>query len=389
MIALPLRVQAPPAIKTLMVYLDEDCNLRCSYCFVSKKRRRMSAETADKVASFLFRDDVIGEQDEISVNFFGGEPFMALDPMEQLVGRCQQLARQHGKRVFFAATTNGTLTSPRIARVIEQARMTLLVSLDGDRAAATERRFACGRESHDLVVANLEPLRRAAKGRLVVRTTFHPSDFRLRRRVEFLVSLGVGSLVLCPVLDADWQGHEQALEREYQDLADWFIAEWRAGRTPPLELTWMLLRQWHWWRQGGSRPARPCEVGATLLGIDPDGNVLPCHRFLYRRSDWLGTVESPDLLGESRRPYLELDSSQLPDCSTCAARPVCGGGCRAVALSRGAGLHDVYSSHCITMRAHARAADRIYRELSDHGLTTYLERGQRMVTPAMQEFLTA
>ncbi len=389
MITLPLRVEHPPAVQTVMVYLDEDCNLRCSYCFVSKKRRRMSQETAEKVARFLFRQDVLVDQPEVSVNFFGGEPFMALERMEQLVERCQQLAREQGKRVFFAATTNGTLYSERIAALIQRARMTLLVSLDGDRAAASQRRFASGRESHDLVLANLPRLNQAAGGRLVVRSTFPRGDLRLRQRVEFLAALGVNSLVLCPVLDDDWEGHELALEREYQDLADWFIAEWRAGRTPPLELTWILLRQWHWFQRGGGPPSRPCEVGATLLGVDPDGNVLPCQRFLYRRSEWLGTVETPELLGGRRQPYLELDSSQMRGCAACPARPVCGGGCRAVARNQGLGLHETYASHCITMKAHARAAYRIYSELSGLGLAACLERDRRMVTPAMQEFLTA
>lgn len=367
---LPVHQQPPTKspVTTLMVYLTEDCNLRCTYCFVAKKKRSMTSETASKVVDFFLSPAVSGQARDLQLNFFGGEPFLDLDRMDEIVERASRLARSAGRRVYFSATTNGTILSDRIERRLRESSFALLLSLDGGPEITREDRpFVGGRSSHELVVKNFPRFLEATSGRVMVRTTFHPSAMRLVERLEYLLSLGAPSVFLCPVLDADWESSVHELNREYQELATWFLARCRAGEAPALEATWMLLRQWHSFFLGAARPDRPCPVGKDLMAVDPDGNVLPCHRFLYRRQDWLGTVEAPNLAG--RQPYLELHSSLLPpDCNECPAQPVCGGGCRLVALQRGLGLHDIYSGFCIPMRAHALAAFRIYRELAAEGL---------------------
>ncbi len=363
-----LQPVTPNPVRTLMVYLTEDCNLRCSYCFVAKKKRSMSAEVARKTVDFFLGPQVSGSERDLQINFFGGEPLLEVDRMEEILRRTSEQAARSGRRVDFSVTTNGTLFSERIAALIREFEMAVLYSLDGGPSITGEDRpFLSGRSSHDLVVSNLPRFLEASQGRLMLRTTFHPTALRLVERVEYLLSLGAPSISLCPVVDSNWEGFEAAIDREYDRLADWFLERCRAGELPPLELTWLLVRQWEWAHLGGQRPARPCPVGHSLMAVDPDGNVLPCHRFLYRRQDWLGTLDQPELDGRQR--FVELHSSQMaPDCDNCPARPVCGGGCRLVALQRGLELTATYSGYCIPMRAHARAAYRIYRELAQSRL---------------------
>ena len=368
---LPVRQTSPPVpVRTLMVYLDEDCNLRCHYCFVNKKRRRMSTETIHKIPEFAFRDDVAGRGRELQINFFGGEPFLAVDEMELLARLMRARARRQDRDVRFSVTTNGTIFSPSIARLISTYKMSILLSVDGDEQASLHRPTISGKNSFQQVLRNIPAFLEACQGRLTVRCTFHSEDYRLVDRVVFLQKLGVRSIALCPVLECDWVPHQEALEKEYRRLADWFLAQLAQGSHPPLELTWAYLKQWHLFQENPVRPRRPCELGYTLLGIDPDGNVLPCHRYLYRRHDRLGTLEQPELVGSKREQFLAIDSSRIPDCQNCMASPICGGGCRVAALSQGLGLHDAYLGHCIPMRAHASAVYHIYDQLTSHGRQT-------------------
>jgi radical SAM protein with 4Fe4S-binding SPASM domain len=163
--------------------------------------------------------------------------------------------------------------------------------------------------------------------------------------------------------ESPWHRHEAALDEAYQALAEWFIQAARRGALPPLEITLMLLRQLHVARNGGDRPARPCGVGTGLLGISPEGTVLPCHRFLYRPQDALGHVSVPELPPERLR-YVHLSAADMLGCNTCEARLVCGGGCRAVAVNFGLPLESgTTPGYCITTRAHHRAVSRIYDTL--------------------------
>lgn len=356
-------VYAPVTI--LMLYLTEECNLRCTYCFVEKKPRHMSSETMRKSIDFFLDRNVSGANHEISLTFFGGEPFTRLDLMEEAIAYARQRRPNVYKSVKFSATTNGTVASPRVERIIREARMSLLVSMDGGHGASAHRPFVSGRSSYELLARNL-PRLVAWSPSVVVRMTFHPQSLDLVGNVRHALEIGAPSIALCPVEEAPWKGHEQTLEDAYQALADYYIAEARAGRILPLEITNRYLRLHHAALHGAPRPARPCGVGTNLIGVDPDGHVMPCHRFLYRPKDWLGTVDRPEM-DEDRWKYVHLSSSDILGCDGCVAQPVCGGGCRAVALMSGRSLYDAHPGYCITTRAHVRAVHKIYNALTADG----------------------
>lgn len=361
-------LQKPPSytpVRTLMLYTTEDCNLRCTYCFVDKKPKRMSMETARKAVDFFLDRNISGGEYEINISFFGGEPFTELDVMEEVIRYAREPHPNTYKRVTFAATTNGTVANERVERIVRETQMHLLVSVDGGHGPSAYRPFVSGRSSYEALARNLPRLARWSPN-LMARMTFHPRALDLVENVKHVFALGAPRIALCPVVEEPWQDHVEELEQAYDRLADWYIDEARQERILSLEVTNTLLRQYHKYRVTGARPFRPCGVGTSQLGIDTEGHVMPCHRFLYRPHDWLGTVDSPQL-SESREKYVHLFSRDMLGCDRCMANTVCGGGCRVVALNAGLGLNEPHPSYCITTRAHARAVFRIYDTLSSEG----------------------
>ena len=135
--------------------------------------------------------------------------------------------------------------------------------------------------------------------------TFFPNSHSLEfvKNVEHARSLGVQTIHLCPVVEADWNGWEERLEQAYQELADWFIAEMRDQRQPGLEVTWNFLRILHRIKTGGSQEAfKPCNIGSSLIGIRHTGEITPCHRH-HDRKHWWGDVHQ-EALPEVRTSYL-------------------------------------------------------------------------------------
>lgn len=65
-------VHAP--VPNLVLY-TEDCNMRCTYCFVEKKRR-MTLETARRAWTSSCTREISGTRDTVNITFFGGEPFL-------------------------------------------------------------------------------------------------------------------------------------------------------------------------------------------------------------------------------------------------------------------------------------------------------------------------
>jgi len=380
-----IKQQAYTPVRTLNLYLTLACNLDCTYCFVQKRSTSMTSETARRAVDFFLDRNVSGALHSICINFFGGEPFLELDRMEEVVAYARRPRPNTYKKVTFSATTNGMFASPRAERVIRGARMSLLVSLDGGPHANASRPMVDGRSSYEVVARNLPRLVSWAKD-VVVRVTFHPQSLDLVGAVRAMLDLGAPAVALAPVQEADWSRHEDALEAAYVELAEWYVTEARRGRILPVEITNMLLRQHHAHRTAGApRPDRPCAVGASLLSVDPEGHVMPCHGYIHRPKDHLGTVEQP-ILSPERRHYTELASSHFLDCRGCVAEPICGGGCRVVVVASGRDLHGTHPAHCITMRAHARAVYRIYDTLRSERNTAFaaMLRGASRMSPTMQ-----
>jgi uncharacterized protein len=349
-------------VRNLMLYLTEDCNLRCSYCFVKKEPRTMTREVALRTLDYVLQRNISGGLFDLNVTFFGGEPFLgqALNRMQEVVDYAQQSRPNVYKTFRFAATTNGTLANARVEKVIKDGAMHLLISLDGGAGYNARRPMLSGRESYSLVAKNL-PRLSAWSPRCSVRMTFTPDPIDLVQRVREVLSIGpFSSLALCPVVEADWSGREEALEVAYEQLGDWFLQEVAQGRRPPLTITWLLLQKYIQRLGCQSPPQRPCPVGDSLLAVDTQGQVLPCHRFLHQRQ--LGTVYD-EHLPPARWQYVHLKTLEIEECPRCEARTVCGGGCRAVAQQAGYGMEGVHPNHCRLLRPHMRQVQRIYQAL--------------------------
>lgn len=362
---LSLPVQGEPQkyapVRTLMLYLTEECNLRCTYCFIKKEPRYMTRETALRTVDYVLQRNISGGEYNVALNFFGGEPFLAVDLMQEVVDYGQRVRPNVYKTFEFGTTTNGTLANARVEKVVRQSQMALMVSLDGGAESSRFRPFVSGRESYTMVRKNLPSLA-AWAGQCTVRITFTPDNLQFLKNVREVLSIAPVRIALAPVVEADWSGREDELEAAYEELGNWFLQEVKVGRRPPLEVTWNLMKMYIQHLHCQKRPARPCPLGDGLLAVDSYGNVLPCHRFLHRRDDRLGRVEDQELPLERWR-YVHQQTLEIPDCEGCVARTVCGGGCRAVALDAGYGLAGVHPNHCLLMRAHMRMVVRLYEEL--------------------------
>lgn len=361
---LPVLQPTYAPVRTLMLYLTEDCNLRCTYCFVKKSPRAMSLETARQAVDFYLHRNISGNLRDLNLTFFGGEPFLALDTMEAVVEHAAEAGRKAGKRVRFGATTNATFATPRVERLVRESRIHLLVSIDGGEEAMRQRPYLGGGSPYKAVARNLKRLVEWAPA-LTARMTYHPEALDLVANVERVLDLGAPAITLSPVVESDWRGYEERLEEAYSELADWFIREARSGRYVRLLGTWEMLRKTHAHTQGAARQTRPCPVGTSLVAVDPEGNLMPCHRYLYRPQDWFGRIDQPHFPPE-REKYVRLSTRALLGCDDCSANPVCGGGCRLVVVSERLDLETgIHPGHCLNTRAHARAVYRIYNTLME------------------------
>ena len=144
------------------------CNLGCDYCFVGKKKGFMTEETQDRLIAFA-RDHIAAHRPpSMHVDWFGGEPLLALPVIERLSGALLALCDAHEVSYQSQVITNGTVIGQRTADVLAKARVNRLqISLDGLPEVHDLRRpYKSGRGSSFAAIVNSLP---AVIGRFLIR----------------------------------------------------------------------------------------------------------------------------------------------------------------------------------------------------------------------------
>lgn len=144
----------------LILLPTEACNLRCVYCYESFKLKRMEPWVVTAVKRLL--DRRFPTLRRLSISWFGGEPLLAADLIEDIQGHVQRWAALHGALTGATdVTTNGTLLTRSVAgRLASLGVESYQVTFDGPREFHDRKRIhAGGRGTFDLIWNNLTALR--------------------------------------------------------------------------------------------------------------------------------------------------------------------------------------------------------------------------------------
>lgn len=109
----------------LIYILTYDCNFRCRYCDVGKRKEHMSKEIIQQ--SFRFIDSLPESININKVKFFGGEPLLRKSEMELVL---EHFPEKHHPRFF--VTTNTSLLDDDFMKMAEKQELTITCSIDGD-----------------------------------------------------------------------------------------------------------------------------------------------------------------------------------------------------------------------------------------------------------------
>lgn len=311
-------------LATLALNVSGDCNLRCDYCYLETPRGRgsltMSAQTARAAVDLLMRESFGGP--DLALVFFGGEPLLAPDVVEEAGRYAVRRAREEGRRLTLHMTTNGTLLTPDVTQMLDGLGVRVMVSMDGGRGPHdAHRRTADGDGSYDTIVENLSRL--PAGMRVCARATVTDGSPPLPELVGHLRGLGFDVVHLAPVsgrpLDAAFVDR---LMSELDELARDELAAVLAGEAPSVgNFAEPVLSL-----ELGRQRLASCGAGARYVSVAHSGRLYLCHRFAGDGRYGVGDVDG----GLDRRAagkLLDAFSRRARPCEGCWARELCGGPC--------------------------------------------------------------
>ena len=337
-------------VKALCLHVSHDCNLRCKYCFASTGdfgtgRKIMPPEIARQAIDWVVQKS--GKRHNIEVDFFGGEPLMAMDTVKATVDYARAHEEEWGKHFRFTMTTNGVLLDEENTKYFNENMDNCVLSLDGRREVNDRNRLTVnGKGSYDIIVPKfLKLIQQRDKNKdYYVRGTFTRDNLDFSEDVLSIADLGVNSISVEPVTADDSDPY--SIRKE--DLPKIF-AEYE-------KLAGIMLKRrdftfFHFNVDLSQGPCvikrmRGCGAGCEYVAVTPDGELYPCHQFVGKEEYRMGTVFDQNFNMDIANTFAGLNIYTREDCRNCWARFYCSGGCSAANLNANGDMRKPYEIGC-------------------------------------------
>lgn len=343
----PLRL-APARSHTLSAWLHitNDCNLRCTYCYVPKTAEAMDEATGIAAVEAVFRSAQRNGFRAVKLKYAGGEATLNFRLVQALHRHAMQLAERAGIALREVVLSNGVALTPAMIAFLRETGMRLMISLDGASAAHDAQRvFANGRGS-------FLPVSRAIDRALQLGLEPHLSITVTGRNAGALAEIVAFALDRNLAFNLNFYRESDCaaggLQAEHRQLVAGVRAAFAviAERLPERRLIDGLLD-----RSGFDQPhEHACGAGLTYLAVNHRGGVARCQMELDRA---VTTVADDDPLGHIRLEpggFQNTPSGDREGCAECTFRLWCAGGCPRLSYLA-AGRNDRRSPLCEVYQA--------------------------------------
>ena len=339
-----------PPITRMELFLTENCNLRCDYCFVEGKNREhaMSWETARRAIDLLIAESRSSE--DVAIMFMGGEPFLMFDVLRQAVEYAESRAAELGKKTNFSTTTNGTLFTEEMLSFCRDHRISFLLSLDGaPETHDRHRQTVSGRGSSKMILERL-PLMKKYQPYLGARMTVQKDAVRdICSNFEWLVDLGMNHFIIGPATGIDWSDEELQV---YEDQMRCVVDTYKRRKEEGAQINLDVLRQLD---QLYDKPGVwGCQAGRHSITVAADGDIYACSKMLglndlggvYRLGDLDHGITDVD----ARAELIGMWQKRTTKCMECDMRDACSGGCFATNYGATGSIYEPCESDCRILR---------------------------------------
>ena len=320
-------------IKALCLNVAHDCNLRCKYCFAStggygSRRAIMSPETAKRAIDFVIEKS--GKRHNIEVDFFGGEPLMAMDTVKETIAYARSIEEEKDKNFRFTITTNGMLLNPENTEYINTELKNAVLSLDGRKEVNDNMRpTAGGKGSYDIIVPKFQALvEQRGDQEYYLRGTFTKENLHFADDVLHICDdLGFKNVSVEPATGKDGDPLAITMEdlpvvfAEYEKLAKELL------KRPDVNFFHFYVDL----EQGPCviKRMRGCGAGNEYVAITPEGDIYPCHQFVGNDAFKMGNLYDGSFHTDIADQFGGVNIYTKEACRKCWAKFYCSGGCSA------------------------------------------------------------
>jgi len=350
----------------LAVVLTLACNFRCVYCYEDHVNISMDDRMSDQIIKLISRN-LVGKEN-LHIAWFGGEPLLCIDRIELMTQQIFKLVNHRAINYSARISTNGYLLSPRVAKILQDCRVTdVQITLDGPPDVHDSRRFLVGGLStFDQIYENIGTSI-GLFNRLTIRVNIDKRNF------ESIPSLLENYLY--PFREGIFLTFSAAMSPKCVDqIETWTI--------PPEEFWAVEKRLGSLADNLGFKVMRGYPIPCTSFCnayqsntylIDPYGLVNRCTKYLGHKSEYYGRLMSDGTIETNQNSVQALWGQWTPfndsECLFCKVLPLCMGGCL-LYLSSSKPKELTHRCFAKTDIVNSLLREKLFKQLVDSGKTS-------------------
>ena len=386
----------PIQFTSVTAFPTNDCNLRCDYCFIYKYERKfgsnryMTMDTAKRMITWLLASS--GSANQISVHWFGGEPLVAYPLIKEATEWAVDYMKGLPKSIRFGMTSNMTLIDDEVNEFLKKYNYGVLCSIDGNKQTHDAHRVhPDGSGSWDEAISGLKRIMSWMKEPPTVRWTVAKDGISsIVPATRDFWDMGIINIAHEFVYEVDWEDDEiTAMEIEFEKLIPDIIRNFKKGtRLEP-----KFLRDGSRGYILNRRMSDRCGLIRGDIGVDVDGNLFRCHRFIDQYEHHVGDIwkgidfKKAKEMNVWDQKKIRPAEGGLQECFRCPAFTACNGGCLAVNWDTTGDIYKPPLSYCKIQRMKFRLATRFKNQMQYEGLWNKWISGKREQTQRRQQQL--
>lgn len=371
-----------PSLSGIVLQVANTCNLRCLYCSANYGRygnieRSMTKDIARRAVDFLFNQR---RNDELAINFFGGEPTLNWNVVLDAAYYSRSRAKSENVNIALHLVTNGLELTKEVLDDISELQMTLTISLDGPRDIHDRfRPRANGIGSYHQISKRLRQLvNHGIANRVTIRGTYLRPTAYFFPHVKAIIEEGFSKNISYEPVFLP-RSHPLALrwadlpkiKRAYSNLAEYYVSEIRKGRpfcmwdfdNDIISLCIDNYRRSH------------CGAGRRLAAVTPDGELYACHMSTGFHQALLGNIDD-GLDSALQKQWMPDWKNPTSHCFNCWLRAHCGGGCTTHSLMYNGDYARPYRLECAIIEWRVRLSMWIISECPEirHSVLNWIKK---------------
>jgi len=309
----------------LYILPTEQCNFRCVYCYEKFRDVYMNTHIQDSIIQYVHNN--ITKFKVIRVEWFGGEPLLALDVVVRLSNAIIKICRENGVLYHAVMTTNAYSMDLDVFKVLKKCRiLSYQITVDGLKETHdTQRPLRNGGGTFDRIMENLQAISKHIKTQALDVTLRVNVSRKLAESMNPFLDYLKNALLddprftisLTPVgsygqdegqMPTDICCNDEDITNAIRYCKD--IGVSIAENTANLNV--------------GGQVCYACKNNSWVIGAD--GKIYKCTVILYNNENVVGQVGDDgefiiyeDKLGK----WVQSGIQHGLDCTSCSIRPIC------------------------------------------------------------------